>query len=75
MSYGVGSWYRSAMLTAVARALRSATRKKPCAATIKVIRRIASSKMFLNVQPLPHISCSLLRGMSRGDYGAAEHGD
>lgn len=37
--------------------------------------RIASLKMFLNVQPLPHISCSPPSGMSRGDYGTAEHGD
>ncbi|RUW54081.1 LysR family transcriptional regulator [Mesorhizobium sp. M1A.F.Ca.ET.072.01.1.1] len=37
--------------------------------------RIASSKMFLNVQPLPHISCSIPKGMSRGNYGTAEHGD
>lgn len=46
-----------------------------CGAAIKVRVRIASSKMFLNVQPSPHISCSLPRGMSRGNYGTAEHGD
>ncbi|PLU14607.1 hypothetical protein BMJ31_25175 [Sinorhizobium medicae] len=37
--------------------------------------RIASPKLFPNIQPLPHIICSLPRGMNRGDYGTAEHGD
>ncbi len=39
------------------------------AAAIRMRRRIASSKLFLNIQPLPHIICSLPRGWTGATMG------
>jgi hypothetical protein len=44
-------------------------------ATILMRSRIASPKMFLNAEPLPHVVCSRTTKERGGDDEAIEHGN